>query len=506
MIKPYRPLLILVYIFAVLGVIMILYPQNEVEIIAGSTWKKFNYTDVFKQKKVVKKDISKVLSTVEQLQDFPHLEADSTTSLDSTVIEKEPEIKSLEEVLHENFRIQYPENNSTALANFFLSLNNETAQGLVRIFHYGDSQLEGDRITSYLRNKFQSRFGGCGVGIVPVFEPTNIRRTLFSEQDGNWTRYPVYGPKYEKKFDRKFSLLGSYFAFTPLTINDTIPHVTDSLVVNDSLIVDTTLYKAFFTLKRPYKKYRQKKTFQSIKLLYGPTARETLFTLVSGEDTLKSTQLRPSNAFRLNNTNFEGEFDELHFHFEAKESPQFYGVALDCNEGIAVDNIGLRGSSGTEFTRMNGNILAQQFRKLNPRLIIFQFGVNVVPGELENYAFLKRRYIQQLKFLKSLMPDLDILVVGVSDMSKLVEDHYESYGNIEMIRDAQKEAAFETGCAFWDLYEVMGGHNAMVSWVNHSPALAGKDYTHFTNKGAGFVAELLFNAIMHEYGVYKKNL
>ena len=59
-----------------------------------------------------------------------------------------------------------------------------------------------------------------------------------------------------------------------------------------------------------------------------------------------------------------------------------------------------------------------------------------------------------------------------------------------------KEAALESGCCFWDLYEAMGGENSMSAWVKEG--LAQKDYTHFSYKGAQYVGEMLFNAIQDE--------
>ena len=74
------------------------------------------------------------------------------------------------------------------------------------------------------------------------------------------------------------------------------------------------------------------------------------------------------------------------------------------------------------------------------------------------------------------------------------------------MRDALQKAAKDNGCAFWDIYEVMGGKNSMDSWVNAEPALAGTDYVHFTPKGARKIAELLDYAFQQEYEKWlKKN-
>jgi hypothetical protein len=45
----------------------------------------------------------------------------------------------------------------------------------------------------------------------------------------------------------------------------------------------------------------------------------------------------------------------------------------------------------------------------------------------------------------------------------------------------------------------MGGENSMVSWVDETPPLANKDYTHVNFRGAHRIAELLFTYLMSEY-------
>ena len=52
------------------------------------------------------------------------------------------------------------------LAYFFNSLLENGQQ--TRIAYYGDSSIEGDMITQTVRDSFQKRFGGSGVGFVPI--------------------------------------------------------------------------------------------------------------------------------------------------------------------------------------------------------------------------------------------------------------------------------------------------------------------------------------------------
>ena len=131
-----------------------------------------------------------------------------------------------------------------------------------------------------------------------------------------------------------------------------------------------------------------------------------------------------------------------------------------------------------------------------------QFGVNLVPHVIDNYTYYQKQLEKQLETIKSLRQDISIVVIGVSDMSRNEGGNYVSYPNIEKIRDAQKTAAFNAGCAFWDMYEAMGGKNSMPAWVKTNPPLARPDFTHFTWKGSTAIAKMFYEALMADYNDY----
>ena len=79
------------------------------------------------------------------------------------------------------------------------------------------------------------------------------------------------------------------------------------------------------------------------------------------------------------------------------------------------------------------------------------------------------------------------------------EGQFVTYPGLEGIRDALRDATLESGFGFWDLYDAMGGHNSMASFVQADPPLATPDYIHFTNLGVNLVAEMFYNALMLEY-------
>jgi len=135
---------------------------------------------------------------------------------------------------------------------------------------------------------------------------------------------------------------------------------------------------------------------------------------------------------------------------------------------------------------------------MDVEMLILQFGANIVTT-IYNYDDYARKFVNELLMLKALKRGLTIVVTGVQDMSQNSPNGYQSYPSIVKIRNAQKKAAFEAGCVFWDLYEAMGGANSMPGWVFADPSLAKKDFVHFTIGGAKIVAELFCKAWEKEY-------
>ena len=63
----------------------------------------------------------------------------------------------------------------------------------------------------------------------------------------------------------------------------------------------------------------------------------------------------------------------------AEGSANIYGLLLDGDAGVSLDNIPMRGSSGTVFTGIERELLIPYFRSYPVPLIIIQYGGNTVP-------------------------------------------------------------------------------------------------------------------------------
>lgn len=379
--------------------------------------------------------------------------------------------------------LEFPLSGDTLLDPFFSTLKTlDQSSQLIRILHYGDSQIEADRITSYFRNQMQKQFGGGGVGLIPVTPINPASISYVFETSPNWSRYSILNTK-KKDNDPDYGVLGCFSRFSSRG------------VLNEK---ET---EAWIFLKNPNITYSRAGKFNKCKLLLGGN-RSPLFVELKKNDVVLDAYIFPSGNFRVIDWTVETGSRNLQITLKGKDSPDLYGISLDSNQGIAVDNIPLRGSSGLEFTRIFKSPYHKVLDKLNVKLIILQFGVNAVINMSKNISSYEKMFQRQLNLLRLTQPDIPVIVIGVSDISKNTPDGYVTNEAVEAIRDAQRRAAFESGCVFWDMFEGMGGENSMPSWVFAKPALAQKDFLHLNALGARIIGEMFYRSLMNEYNKY----
>ncbi len=83
--------------------------------------------------------------------------------------------------------------NINPLSQFLDSLAN--SKGQVRVMYYGDSQIEGDRITFSLRNYLRVGRSGSGPGLFLPVMPVMYTRSVWLSSSSNWKRYNYLSSK-----------------------------------------------------------------------------------------------------------------------------------------------------------------------------------------------------------------------------------------------------------------------------------------------------------------------
>lgn len=510
-----NPKKILIFIFSVLFLLLLLsiiFPSKGIKIGNSFTIKFLTIEDIINPTEQTKVDISEIINGTDIEDSTDSLNIDSlilkkkkkdvdSVMVDSQYIYYKPMPVKIDSVVR---HIEFPDKTHSSLDKFFGILANiKNEKKPVRIMHYGDSQIETDRISDYFRYKLQSQFGGTGPGIVPAVKAFDFKSPMIQSVKGDWKRYTVYGKRDTIIKHNHYGMLGNFARFTPPN-NDTIPDSLKSIISNSDLMLNKLMHYASIDIMQSPYSFKPTKHFKRCRMYYGYNKTDVKIKTYSDGELIDESTLPPSDDYKIKTWNFEKTPQILKFEFEAEDSPDIYGFSLEGYSGINVDNIAMRGSGGLFFTKMDLNMLSRMYKQLNAKLLILQFGGNTVPNIRESYAYYRKAFSRQIRTLKKIAPDITILVIGLADMSKKEGDTYISYPNITLIRNALKQASFENNCAYWDMYEAMGGENSMPSWVFYDPPLAEKDFIHFTPKGARYIAKMFYNTFMYEYNQYLK--
>ncbi len=398
-----------------------------------------------------------------------------------------------------------------ALDKFFDAVVRESSLKTIRISHYGDSQIEGDRVTSQLRNKFHALFGGTGLGFIPLTDlASSISYDRTSTQ--NWMKYNVFSHKLRR--GENYGISGSAFKFLDFAVEQKVseknpisPDTTQA--PEDSSEVPVAKTSRYFESGDVSIQFSSGHSIAKAFLLFGKV-KSRLHLVISGDDSkiIFDGNLFDNQNYRDNELNkldipFESVKKKLSIHITGDKSTLFYGLYADGSTGVEIDNYGIRGHSGDGLLLLNDEFTKLQISYLDTRLVIFQYGGNAVPyiHNEQGKDYLMKTYSSVIDKLKRLLPNASFLIVGVGDMAQSSNGEYQSYPGVKIVREGLKELAKKYNCAFFDLYNLMGGENSVLKW--NEKGLAAKD-GHFSLGGEKIVANEISNAIANEFKLYKQ--
>ncbi len=364
----------------------------------------------------------------------------------------------------------------TLLFRFFQALEKaEKKEGQARIFYFGDSMIEGDLITQTLRNHLQKRFGGEGVGWVPIASQTaSFRRSVVHTFSDQIPTYSLFKGKH-KTFT--FGISGEVFPIRADSSTPWVRYVTSKMYATlDTFPSARFFYQSILGENQPSSGYLKTK-WGNIDL--------------PNKDTVSSVWLtqQPTKAVTA--------------EFHLKRPIGAYGMSLESNNGVILDNFSIRGTNGITLLQIPGSTMRGFNRLLQPSLIVLQYGLNLAEPNRTNYEGYRIQLEKVIRHLQKNCPQSSILVIGVADKGGKVDGELTTETCIPYILDAQRRAAMHCGVAFFSLYDAMGGEGSMVRWVKEEqPALANLDFTHVNGLGAAKIAGFIHRYLTEGYQQY----
>ena len=101
-------------------------------------------------------------------------------------------------------------------------------------------------------------------------------------------------------------------------------------------------------------------------------------------------------------------------------------------------------------------------------------------------------------------PDASILLMSPMDRGERNErGEIETIATMPRLVKIEAKVAEESGVAFFNTFQAMGGEGTMARWYAAEPRLVGSDYIHPMPAGAKIVGELLYGALRDGYNEYK---
>jgi D-alanyl-lipoteichoic acid acyltransferase DltB (MBOAT superfamily) len=349
--------------------------------------------------------------------------------------------------------------------------------GQVRVLFFGDSQLEGDRVTSLLRSELRREGSGTGPGLISPVMPVMYTRSFVVKSSSNWKRYTLLDYRNGSLPHNRLGPMLSVCRFTP---------PKDSLVGRSFATVKVSPVPGADPSVAVYEKLR---------IFYGNNFDTVLVGIRSGNSLVDFAMLQMGAGVMEYAVPLPAVSD-IEVEFTGRNSPDIYALSLESERGVIIDNVPVRGSAGLEFVMTDHETFGKAVSKLAPDVIFMQFGLNVVRNVRSEYHYYEEGLVKQIEYLKRATDGVPVILIGVTDMALRTNDTIRRFSNIRAIRDAQQKAAARTGAIFWDAWESMGGPGSILKWRNQMPPLASRDLTHLSNAGADTMAARIYSELL----------
>lgn len=353
------------------------------------------------------------------------------------------------------------------LKHFFTQLRRRSSLGRpVRIAVLGDSFVEADIFTDAIRLGLQDQFGGGGVGLMGMASGVAGYRQSIRHEQRAWVDISLMD-----KGGRKHTLLGH-------------------------------LFEPKGGAWASYRVPSGGRPFDEATLYYYSPSGTSLSVDVTSET--KEVELEETDTPLSSRTLYRGsEVEQLKLSQSSLPSGFVsYGIALERSEGISLDNMSLRGSSGLHLAGLDAE-LNRAFAKVRPYdLIILQYGLNVANAKQKNYKGYAAKMHKSILHLRELYPEADVMLMGVSDRAQRAAGELRTMAAIELLEIEQRAVAESLGLTYFSLLDAMRSLGGVVEMSRRGEV--SKDYTHLSHKGGKRLASVFLAALALEKDYYDK--
>ena len=334
-------------------------------------------------------------------------------------------------------------------------LNNKESRFVIA--HFGDSHIQPDYYTGYLRNTFQSIYGDGGRGMV---FPYSIAKTY-------------------SQADFKSSFKGKWFSSNSIHSNPKIPLGISgfSASTSDSLASFKIVFNHSLNIKKISLFVSNENNQYEIALNAGRKLQDP----ASQKFSSKSTRLDYS---------INGSLDSLEFVFRriavGTDSVFIRGVYFENGTGFTYNNFGVGGAAYESLLKQR--YFDEEIKSVSPDLVILDWGANDILYTNCIDINLSNTITKTIDKVRKVLPNATIMLTSVQDMNRKGINITSAIQFSKLIR----KIAFDNHCLLYDWFTISGGNTGMIHWVDNQ--LARPDNIHLTKLGYELKGQLFYTA------------
>ncbi len=346
---------------------------------------------------------------------------------------------------------------------------------ITRVGHYGDSSIATDLITSTVRENLQARFGDAGHGFVLAAKGYIPYKHHGVRQSSNPEAWDV------REVVRRQDRNGRYGYGGVQSRAQRGAWARVGTAKRGDVGTNASRFDIYYEERPRGGKFsvrldKEKRVIVSTKA----------DALGDGVYTIRA----PDGPHRI----------ELRY---ARGGPvSFYGVAVEREgPGVVYDSLGLVGARANRLLNYDEAHIKSQLELRGVNLIVLGFGGNEASDDRTEEAFYED-YLQVLRRMRQGREDLSCLVFAPLDQARRHRGRIRTLPTIPLVVAAQRRAAFDAGCAFYDTWQAMGGEDAMRRWYKAQPRLAMGDFRHATPAGYEVIGNMFYKALLAGFAGY----
>ena len=185
---------------------------------------------------------------------------------------------------------------------------------------------------------------------------------------------------------------------------------------------------------------------------------------------------------------------------------RLFGMRLGKDQpGVVYNSLGLNGAYISVLARMfNETHWAAQLRHVKPSLVVINYGTNESVYQAFVDQSFEKELLRTIERIRKAVPQSPILIMSPMDRGqKTPNGEIGSVPALTKLVTLEQRVAAQTGCAFFNTFEAMGGPGTMGRWYQSEPRMVGSDFIHPMPAGAKIVGNLLYTALLDGYNKFK---